>query len=109
MRNGDFEFDGDKTDLIRKGWSNVDQLHSPQIKTYVFRNRVDAMGRAMVTRDEVIVETEDGIKTFPRSELISILKGGQRERDWWVLELGVGFTGAPSYSTKARLVLRTGR
>jgi hypothetical protein len=42
MRNGDFEFDGDKTDLIRKGWSNVDQLHSPQIKTYVFRNRVDA-------------------------------------------------------------------
>jgi putative salt-induced outer membrane protein YdiY len=103
MRNGDFEFDGDKTDLMRKGWSNVDQLHSPQVKTYVFRNRVDAMGRAMVTRDEVIVETEDGIKTFPRSELISILKGGQRERDWWVLELGVGFTGAFGNSNQSSL------
>ena len=103
MRNGDFEFDGDKTDLIRKGWSNVDQLHSPQIKTYVFRNRVDAMGRGMITRDEVIVETEDGIKTFPRSELISILKGGQRERDWWVLELGVGFTGAFGNSNQSSI------
>lgn len=103
MRNRDFEFDGDKTDLVRKGWSDVDQLHSPQIKTYVFRNRVAAMGPAMVTRDEVIVETEDGIKTFPRSELISILKGGQRERDWWVFELGVGFTGAFGNSNQSSL------
>ena len=103
MRNGDFEFDGDKTDLMRKGWSNVDQLHSPQIKTYVFRNRVDAMGRAMITRDEVIVVTEDGIKTFPRSELLSILKGGARERDWWVFEVGAGFTGAFGNSNQSSL------
>jgi putative salt-induced outer membrane protein YdiY len=103
MRNGDFEFDGDKTDLMRKGWSNVDQLHSPQIKTYVFRNRVDAMGRAMITRDKVIVATEDGIKTFPRSELLSILKGGARERDWWVFEVGAGFTGAFGNSNQSSL------
>ena len=103
MRNGDFEFDGDKTDLMRKGWSNVDQLHSPQIKTYVFRNRVDAMGRAMITRDKVIVATEDGIKTFPRSELLSILKGGARERDWWVFEVGTGFTGAFGNSNQSSL------
>ena len=103
MRNGDFEFDGDKTDLMRKGWSNVDQLHSPQVKTYVFRGRVDAMGRAMITKDEVIVITDDGIRTFPRSELLSILKGGARERDWWVFEVGAGFTGAFGNSNQGSL------
>ena len=103
MRNGDFEFDGDKTDLIRKGWSNVDQLHSPQIKTYVFRNRVDATGRAMITKDEVIVETEEGMKTFPRSELLSIVRGGTRERDWWVFEIGAGFSGAFGNSSQSSL------
>lgn len=103
MRDGDFEFDGAKTDLIRKGWSDVGQLHSPQIKTYVFKNWVDAKGRAMITKDEVIVITEEGMRTFPRSELLSILKGGTRERDWWVFELGAGFTGAFGNSNQSSL------
>jgi len=103
MRDGDFEFNGDKTDLMRKAWSNVDQLHSPQIKTYVFKNRVDAIGPAMITKDEVIVATEEGMTTFPRSELLSILKGGARERDWWVFEVGAGFTGAFGNSNQSSL------
>jgi putative salt-induced outer membrane protein YdiY len=93
MRDGDFEFDGDKTGVMRKGWSNV----------YVFRGWVDVMGRAMITKDEVIIHTEDGVQTFPRSELLSILRGGQRERDWWVFELGMGFTGAFGNSNQSSL------
>jgi len=103
MRDGDFEFDGDKTGVMRKGWKDVDQLHSPKVNTYVFRNWVDVMGRALVTKDEVIVRTENGVETFPRTELLSILKGGQRERDWWVFELGVGFTGAFGNSNQSSL------
>ena len=108
MRDRDFEFDGDKTDLIRKGWSNVDQLHSPQIKTYVFRNRVDAVGPAMITKDEVIVQTDEGVRTFPRSELLSILQGGTRERDWWAFEVGAGFTGAFGNSNQSSLTAKFG-
>ena len=73
MREGDFQFDSDKLDIVQKAWSKVDQLHSPQIKTYVFKHKVDAMGRAMITKDAVIVETEEGVKTFPRGELLAIL------------------------------------
>jgi len=101
MRDGDFEFDGDKTNLIRKGWSNVDQLHSPKIKTYVFKRRVYATGRAMITKDKVIVETDEGMRTFPRSALLSILQGGTRERDWWAFEVGAGFTGHSATRTRA--------
>ena len=108
MRDRDFEFDGDKTDLIRKGWSNVDQLHSPKIKTYVFRRRVDAMGPAVITKDEVIVQTDEGIRTFPRSELLSILQGGTRERDWWAFEVGAGFTGAFGNSNQSSLTAKAG-
>ena len=108
MRDGDFEFDGDKTDLIRKGWSNVDQLHSPKIKTYVFKRRVEAMGPAMVTKDKVVVETDEGMRTFPRSELLSILQGGTRERDWWAFEVGAGFTGAFGNSNQSSLTAKAG-
>jgi len=108
MRDGDFEFDGDKTNLIRKGWSNVDQLHSPKIKTYVFKRRVDATGRAMITKDKVIVETGEGMRTFPRSALLSILQGGTRERDWWAFEVGAGFTGAFGNSNQSSLTAKFG-
>ena len=108
MRDGDFEFDGDKTNLIRKGWSNVDQLHSPKIKTYVFKRRVYATGRAMITKDKVIVETDEGMRTFPRSALLSILQGGTRERDWWAFEVGAGFTGAFGNSNQSSLTAKFG-
>jgi len=103
MRDKDFEFDSDKLDLIRKAWNKVDQLHSPRVKTYVFNNKVYAVGRGMVTADKVIVETEAGVKTFPRGELVSILEGGRRELDWWSLRLGAGFSATSGNSNQGSL------
>lgn len=103
MRDGDFEFNSDKLDIVKKAWSDVEQLHSPRIMTYVFKHKIDAMGRAMINKDKVIVETEQGVKTFPRSELLSILEGGSRERDWWMFKIGAGFTGALGNSNQGSL------
>ena len=103
MRDKDFEFDSDKLDIITKAWSKVDQFHSRQVNTYVFKGKADATGKAMVTKDEVIVETGEGVKTFPRSELIAIVEGGVRERDWWSMRLAAGFSGSAGNTNQGSL------
>jgi len=103
MRDKDFEFDSDKLDIITKAWSKVDQFHSRQVNTYVFKGKADATGRAMVTKDEVIVETGEGVKTFARSELIAIVEGGVRERDWWSMRLAAGFSGSAGNTNQGSL------
>ena len=57
MREKDIEFDSDKLDVVTFSWGKVDELHSPNVNTYVFDNKIDAVGRAVVTKDKVLVET----------------------------------------------------
>ncbi|MGB5809132.1 MAG: DUF481 domain-containing protein [Polyangiales bacterium] len=92
MRDDSIEFDSDELGLQTIDFSDVKELVSPTVHTYVFDDRVSATGLAVVTADEVIVETDEGTKTFPRSELESILEGGTRERDWWSMKLRFGLT-----------------
>jgi len=91
MRQDKMEFDSDKLDMLKLDFADVALVHSPQVNTYVFDDRVSATGRAVITQDTVIVETDDGTKTFPRSELGSIVEG-QEERDWWSMKLRFGLT-----------------
>ena len=56
MREKDIEFDSDKLDLLTFSWSKVSQLHSPRVNTYVFEGRLDVEGRAVVTKEKVIIE-----------------------------------------------------
>jgi hypothetical protein len=92
MRNDNLEFDSDKLDMLNIDFADVTQVHSPRINTYVFDERVSATGKAVILQDKVIVETDEGTKIFPRSELESIVGGGQREKDWWWMKLRFGLT-----------------
>ena len=91
MREDNMEFDSDKLDMLYLDFADVALVHSPQVNTYVFDDRVSATGPAVITADHVIVQTEEGTKVFPRSELESIVEG-ERERDWWSMKLRFGFT-----------------
>ena len=91
MRNDKLEFDSDKLGMLYLDFADVTMVHSPQVNTYVFNDRESATGPAVVTADTVIVQTEGGTKTFPRSELNSIIEG-ERERDWWSMKLRFGLT-----------------
>ncbi len=108
MRDKNFEFDSDKLNIITKAWSKVDELHSPQVNTYAFEGKVDVMGKAVVTKDSVIIETTEGVKTFPRSELLSIVEGGRRERDWWSTRLGLGFSANAGNTNQGSLTVAWG-
>ncbi|MCZ6807571.1 MAG: DUF481 domain-containing protein [Deltaproteobacteria bacterium] len=92
MRDDNLEFDSDKLGLQNIDLADVTEVHSPQVHTYVFDDRITAIGRGVITADKVIVETDEGTKTFDRSELESIVSGGGREKDWWSMKLGFGLT-----------------
>jgi len=92
MRDDNLEFDSDELGMQSIDFADVVQIHSPHANTYAFDQRVSEMGRAVITADKVIVETEEGTKTFDRSELQSIVSGGEHERDWWWMKLRFGLT-----------------
>jgi hypothetical protein len=91
MRDDLMEFDSDKLDMLKLDFADVALVHSPQVNTYVFDDRISATGRAVITADTIIVETDEGTKTFPRSELESIIEG-EKEKDWWSMKLRFGLT-----------------
>ena len=91
MRDDKMEFDSDKLDMLNLDFADVSLVHSPQVNTYVFDDHEPATGPAVVTQDKVIVQTDEGTKTFPRSELVSIVEG-EKERDWWSMKLRFGLT-----------------
>ena len=92
MRDDNIEFDSDKLGMQNIDFADVTHIHSPVVNTYVFDDRISATGLAVITPDKVIVETEEGTKTFARGELESIVAGGERERDWWSMKLRFGLT-----------------
>ena len=92
MREDEIEFDSDKLDVVKFDWAKVDRLHCPEVNTYVFEGKVDLIGPGVVTKDTVLVETADGIQSFPRELLLSIVDGEPRERNWWSMKLGAGFS-----------------
>jgi hypothetical protein len=92
MRDDNLEFDSDKLDMQNIDFTDVTHVHSPVVNTYVFDDRISATGLAVITPDKVIVETDEGTKTFPRTELESIVAGGEREKDWWSMKLRFGLT-----------------
>jgi hypothetical protein len=91
MRNDKMEFDSDKLDMLYLDFGDISLVHSPQVNTYVFDDRESATGPAVITADQVIVQTEEGTKTFARADLESIVEG-QKERDWWSMKLRFGLT-----------------
>ena len=91
MRDDVLEFDSDKLDMLNLDFADISLVHSPQSNTYVFDNRISATGPAIITESTIIVQTDEGTKTFPRSELESIVEG-EKEKDWWSMKLRFGLT-----------------
>ena len=58
LREDEIEFDSDKLNLVTFEWGKVDRLHCPQVNTYVFEDKLDIVGRAVITADKVLIETD---------------------------------------------------
>ena len=103
MRQREAEFKSKKLKLMTFKWSDIVQLQARKIKTFVFEGKVVETGKAMVTREEVIIETPDGVKVYPRDQLVSIIRGEPRERNYWSTRLRAGLSGAAGNSRNLSL------
>ncbi|MGB5220806.1 MAG: DUF481 domain-containing protein [Polyangiales bacterium] len=107
-------FYSQKLDAQTLSWGSIAGVYSPKIKSYKLKDKTTVSGKAMITKDLLIVETNDGVVTHPRSELVSISEGPPRERTWWSTMLSLGFsanagnTSQGSLTTQWRLAREDG-
>jgi hypothetical protein len=92
MRDRRVTFDSDKMDLFTEDWEDVVEFRSSRQYLYVNTELESFEGPGLVTQDEVSVRTTSGIKTFPRSRLLSIVATSSREIDRWSLKLTLAAT-----------------
>lgn len=88
----DVEFYSERLGDLTFSLGHVESMHCPNIMSYGFKGKINASGRGIVTKDKVIIETDEGVKTYPRSALVSIVEGEARERNWWSTKLSLGFS-----------------
>ncbi|MGB8328850.1 MAG: hypothetical protein WCE62_01890 [Polyangiales bacterium] len=69
-------------DDLTFSWGDIVGIHSPKTKSYTFKGKIAVAGKAMLTREQVIIGTEDGVKSYPRSDLLAIYEARARERTW---------------------------
>lgn len=93
LRDKDLEFDSEELDLLKLDWDDVAEFRSARVLTYRFEEAGVFAGTAVVRDGIVKIQTSTGMQELPREDLIMILEGSQRERDFWSAKMSLGFVG----------------
>lgn len=114
MYEGSLEFDSDEFDLQILDWEDVAQVHATGIKRVSIATPTGPLtyiGELVITKDTVIVETDDGKKEFPRSQLLAITRGAESEWDNWSakIDVGLNFSRGNSQQTDFTMKLNVKR
>ena len=116
MYSGVLEFDSDEFDLQSLDWDDVAQVlgnGTERISIDTPEGPVTIIGTLTVTKDKVIIDTEEGRREFERSLLISITPGAPTEWDNWSFKVtfGLGFlrgnTKQTDFTAKVNIKRRT--
>ena len=90
MRSREIQFWSREVKSRRIKWRKVVVLCMARPARFATEGRQVYAGIGQVRGDRVIVETLEGRISFPRTELLAILPGEDREIDRWGLRLGAG-------------------
>lgn len=101
------EFDADQSGLDTWDWDDVTDLYLPGTSEYVFEDKTVLRGSGQVTPDEVIILTVAGQVRRPRSELLRIVVGVERELSRWSFDLGVTLSANAGNTQNVNLGART--
>jgi len=85
------EFDSEELDLQTFDWDDVHQIILSRYCEVVFTDRSVASGTVRVTREEIVIQGEDDLR-LPRSLVLGIVPGGNRELDYWSGKVSAGLT-----------------
>jgi len=91
MRSDRLEFNSDELDELTIDWEKIASLHTARPYTFGFSRRRQATGRALITVENVIVQTDSGEEVYDRKDLYSIVHAQQ---SWWSLWQGKISVGA---------------
>lgn len=106
------EFESEELDDLEFKWEDVAQVRSPHIQDLLFEDKDEASGPITITREWVTVGGA-APRTFPRAKLLSITRGGSKERNYWSGDATLGLTLRRGnaeeilYNAKAGLQRRT--
>ena len=92
MRDDIMELDSEEFGALEIHMRDVAAIHSPNPDTYIFADRTSMVGAAIITRGQVVIQTEHGVVVRPRDSLWAIVEGGVRELDYWSVRLDLGFS-----------------
>lgn len=84
------EFDSDKLKLLSIKWKDVKILRSYRGNSINIDRYGDVYGVLEVTEQVVNIHNDYETLTFDRSQLISFVPGGDKETDFWVINITLG-------------------
>lgn len=90
MTTNELTFDSDQVGEIAWDFDDVTDLVLAQPAVFVFQDKTVLSGMGRITPNRVLVRTEDGIEERPRSGLLQIVMGEQREVDRWSFDVKLG-------------------
>lgn len=93
LRDGDLEFKSAELDDLKISFGDITEIHSPHPNRYVMVDRDVYVGPATMQGDTITIRVAGEPQTFPRKNLIVILEGERRERNYWNFGLSFGLTG----------------
>jgi putative salt-induced outer membrane protein YdiY len=92
MRDETFEFDSDKLEDLSFDWEDIAAIRSSRKYTYVFADRTDLTGAAVVDKDKVVIAVDGEEHTRARADLMSIIPALSRRAKRWDGKASIGFT-----------------
>jgi putative salt-induced outer membrane protein YdiY len=92
FRDLKMEFDSDELDDLKIDWEDIVAFRMPREMTFVFEGQVIYAGSASMRDGVIRINTDDGVKDLPRGELLTIIEGKPRERNFWSTQASIGYT-----------------
>jgi hypothetical protein len=93
LHDDTLEFDSTKLDDQSFDFVDVKQFVTAREHTYRFVGQRIVRGTARMKGNVVKVGSEEGVKEYPRDELVSVVVGGSRERSYWSSKWSLGVSG----------------
>jgi putative salt-induced outer membrane protein YdiY len=92
MREETLDFDSDKLEDLSFDWEDIAALRSARKYTYVFADRTDLTGPAVIEAGKVVISVDGEEHTRNRAELMSIIPDLSRRAKRWDGTASIGFT-----------------
>ena len=73
LREDKLEFESDELDTLDFDLEDVHVIRLPRVEDVVFEGRRVVSGTVLIDRDTVWIRTDQGVRTYPRGDVLSVV------------------------------------